>query len=95
VKGVLVYPPSMRIDEELGCCPPRQGADTAAFGSTWTVNWPTGTVVRWDGLTKEPVGNIRVTGAPEFGAPCMTSIASGAGAVWVTVAPPSEVFCTA
>jgi hypothetical protein len=59
------------------------------------VNWPSGTVARWSGQTKEPVGNIRVTGAPQFGAPCMTSIASGAGAVWVTVGPTSNLFCTA
>lgn len=93
-EGVLVYPSSLRIIEQLGCCPPRQGADTAAFGSTWTVNWPTGTVVRWDGATRDEVGNVHVTGAPQFGAPCMTSIAAGAGAVWVTVAPTSTFFCS-
>jgi hypothetical protein len=93
-QGVLIDPASMQVDLTLACCPPRQGGDTAAFGSTWTVNWPTGTVERWDGQTKEPVGNIHVTGAPQFGAPCITSIASGAGAVWVTVAPTSEIFCT-
>jgi hypothetical protein len=74
----------------LTCCPPKQGSDTAAFGSTWTVNWPSGTVVRWDGGSKEPVADIHVTGASQFGAPCMTSIAAGAGAVWVTVAPASS-----
>jgi Protein kinase domain len=95
-QGYLVNPSSLKIDLNLTCCPPRQGADTAAFGSTWTVNWPSGTVVRWDGLTKEPVGDIHVTGDPKFGAPCMTSIAAGAGAVWVTVsAPTSTSFCTA
>jgi hypothetical protein len=94
-QGFLVNPASLTVDLQLSCCPPRQGADTAAFGSTWTVNWPSGTVVRWDGLTKEPVGDIHVTGAPQFGAPCMTSIAAGDGAVWVTVAPTSEFFCTA
>lgn len=93
VKGVLVDPESLEIDLTLACCPPRQGGDTAGFGSTWTVNSPTGTVERWNGATKEPLGNIHVTGAPQFGAPCMTSIASGAGAVWVTVARPT-IFCT-
>jgi hypothetical protein len=85
----------MKIDAYLSCCPPKQGSDAAAFGSTWTVNWPSGTVVRWDGETKQPVGDIRVTGPAQFGAPCMTSIAAGAGAVWVTVAPTSEFTCTA
>jgi hypothetical protein len=94
-QGYLVNPTYLTVDLQLSCCPPRQGADTAGFGSTWTVNWPSGTVVRWDGLTKEPVGDIHVTGAPQFGAPCMTSIAAGAGAVWVTVAPTSEFLCAA
>ena len=94
-QGVLVNPATLKIDLQLTCCPPRQGSDTAAFGSTWTVNWPSGTVVRWDGGTKQPVGDIHVTGAPQFGAPCMTSIAAGAGAVWVTVGAGSELFCTA
>jgi hypothetical protein len=95
IQGLLVNPASLKIDLQLTCCPPRQGSDAAAFGSTWTVNWPSGTVVRWDGGTKQPVGDIQVTGAPQFGAPCMTSIAAGAGAVWVTVGPTSELFCTA
>jgi serine/threonine protein kinase len=87
--GFLVDPASLRIYMYLTCCPPRQGSDAAAFGSTWTVNWPSGTVVRWDGLTKQPIGDIHVTGPSQFGAPCMTSIAAGARAVWVTVAPTS------
>jgi hypothetical protein len=94
-QGYLVNPATLKIDLNLTCCTPRQGSDTAAFGSTWTVNWPSGTVVRWDGLTKQPVGDIHVTEAPQFGAPCMTSIAAGAGAVWVTVSPTSELSCTA
>jgi len=94
-QGMLVNPATLTTDMLLSCCPPRDGSDTAAFSSTWTVNWPSGTVVRWDGQTKEPVGDIHVTEAPQFGAPCMTSIASGAGAVWVTVGPASNLFCTA
>jgi hypothetical protein len=94
-KGMLVNPVSLKTDLHLTCCAPRDGSDTAGFGSTWTVNWPSGTVVRWDGRTKEPVGDIHVTGAPQFGAPCLTSIASGAGAIWVTVGPPSTLPCSA
>jgi len=92
-KGVLVNPASLTPDGQLGCCPPREGASTDGFGSTWTVNWPSGTVVRWSGSTKEPVGNIHLTGDPQFGAPCLTSIAAGAGSVWVTVGPTSDIGC--
>jgi Protein kinase domain len=94
-KGMLVNPATLATDMHLSCCPPKQGSDTAAFGSTWTVNWPSGTVVRWDGLTKQPVADIHVTESPQFGAPCMTSIAAGAEAVWVTVGPTTNFFCTA
>jgi hypothetical protein len=92
---MLVNPTSLKTDLHLSCCPPREGSDTADFGSTWTVNWPSGTVVRWSGSTKQPVGDIHVTEAPQFGAPCMTSIASGVGAVWVTVATATQLSCTA
>jgi hypothetical protein len=93
-KGILVNPTSLTIDGNLTCCPPREGATAAGFGSTWTVNWPSGTVVRWSGLTKQPVGDVHVTGDPDFGAPCLTSIAAGAESVWVTVAPNSQIGCS-
>jgi hypothetical protein len=93
-KGILVNPTSLTIDGNLTCCPPREGATAAGFGSTWTVNWPSGTVVRWSGLTKQPVGEVHVTGDPDFGAPCLTSIAAGAESVWVTVAPNSQIGCS-
>jgi hypothetical protein len=32
-QGMLVNPTTLTVDLYLGCCPPRQGADTAAFGS--------------------------------------------------------------
>jgi serine/threonine-protein kinase len=92
-KGILVDPKTLTPHGSLSCCPPREGGSTHGFGSTWTVNWPSGTVVRWSGLTKQPVGDIHLTGDPDFGAPCLTSIAAGAGSVWVTVGPNSQIGC--
>ncbi len=42
--------------------------------------------MRWDGQTHQNAANIRVTDPPFYGGLCLTSIAAGAGAVWVTVA---------
>ena len=61
------------------------GYDTAGYGSIWDYDTPTGTIVRWDGMTHQVASNIRVTAPPTFDGLCLTSLAAGAGAVWVTV----------
>jgi serine/threonine-protein kinase len=94
-EGVSVRSAPLGIDGFLGCCPPQEGGSAIGFSSQWTVSWPSGTVVRWDGYTQLPVGTIHLTDPPEFGAPCMTAIAVGGGAVWVAVAPTSQTGCPA
>jgi streptogramin lyase len=59
--------------------------DTAGYGSIWDYDTPTGTVVRWDGQTHQVASDIRVTAPPYFDGLCLSSLAVGAGAVWVTV----------
>jgi hypothetical protein len=61
------------------------GYDTGGYGSIWDYDTPTGTIVRWDGMTHQVASNIRVTAPPTFDGLCLTSLAAGAGAVWVTV----------
>ncbi len=61
------------------------GYDTGGYGSIWDYDTPTGTVVRWDGMTHDVASNIRVTAPPTFDGLCLTSLAAGDGAVWVTV----------
>ena len=61
------------------------GYDTGGYGSIWDYDTPTGTVVRWDGLTHDVASDIRVTAPPRLDGLCLTSLAAGAGAVWVTV----------
>jgi hypothetical protein len=82
---VIVDPPTLQVVQHLGCCSPERGFDTAAFGSIWTYDTPTGTVVRWDGSTHQVAANVRVTDPPYFDGSCLSSIAAGVGAVWVTV----------
>jgi DNA-binding beta-propeller fold protein YncE len=84
--AVIVDPTTTLISEHLGCCPLERGFDTVGFGSIWTYDTPTGTVARWDGQTHQVAANIRVTDPPFFDGECLSSIAAGAGAVWVTVA---------
>ena len=57
----------------------------AGFGSTWSIDSATGTVVRWDGTTYQVDKVIQITDPPFYDGSCLTSIAVGAGAVWVTL----------
>ncbi len=94
--GDTVIVDSRTLDvHERGCCPPQRGADadTPFDGSVWTYDTPTGTVVRWSPHTHQDHYNIHVADPPFYGGPCLTSIAAGAGAVWVTAAPNSNNSC--
>ncbi len=60
-----------------------------AFGSVWGTDAPAGNVPRWGGGGN--LGSLKeairaVTAAPVQGGGCLTSIAAGAGGIWVTVA---------
>ena len=90
---VVVDPRTPSVVEHLGCCPPERGYDTAGHGSIWTYDTPTGTVERWDGQTHQGAFNIHVTDPPFYGGLCLTSIAAGARAVWVTVAANVNFGC--
>jgi serine/threonine-protein kinase len=91
-ESMIVDPRSLAVNS-LPCCSPREGSDAAGFGSDWMISWPTGVVVRWD--APQLAATIRVTEPPVYGGPCLTWIAAGAGAVWVTVGPSGGEYCTA
>jgi streptogramin lyase len=90
---VIIDPRSLAIVENLGCCSPEGRADTAGQGSIWTADAATGTIERWDGQTHQGTSNIRVASPPLYDGPCLTSIAAGAGAVWVTAAASFNYRC--
>jgi Protein kinase domain len=91
---LLVDPRTLEVTRSLDCCPLGEGgAEAAGFGSAWTNDPSTGTTVRWNAQTYNVAHNFRLTDPPFFGGPCLTSIAAGAGGVWVTVAPAIDWAC--
>ena len=90
---VLVDPRTLAVDH-LDCCPlKRDSFDAGGFGSTWSIDSATGTVVRWDGTTYQVDKVIQITDPPFYDGSCLTSIAVGAGAVWVTLEPSLNYAC--
>jgi hypothetical protein len=84
---ILADPRTLKVVDATSCCSLRQDADAAAgYESQWTNQTPSGTTVRWDAITHELAHVFRVTDPPLYNGDCLTSIAAGAGAVWVTVA---------
>ena len=68
------------------CCPPQWGETVHANGWLWRYERPTGGVYRQQSVSTYPreIRVLRTT--PGGGGSCLTSIAIGAGAVWVTAA---------
>jgi YVTN family beta-propeller protein len=89
---VIVEPRTLQV-ANLGCCPPERSYFTAGGGAIWTYDTRYGTVERWDGQSHQGAFNIHVTDPPFYGGLCLTSIAAGAGAVWVTVAANINYGC--
>jgi tRNA A-37 threonylcarbamoyl transferase component Bud32 len=90
---VVVDAETLGIVGNLGCCQPNEGSDAEGFGSDWMISWPTGVVVRWNLATAELMRSIPLVRSPRWGGPCLASISTGAGAVWVTVAPAGGQTC--
>jgi hypothetical protein len=89
----IVDPRQMTVLGKARCCPPDWGDGDVAHGSFWRFDWPTGSVLR-----RDPEGrllsSIRVVeSAPVAGGPCLTSLASAASGIWVTVAPSRNAAC--
>jgi serine/threonine protein kinase len=57
------------------------------LGALWWYDWPSGTVDRQEG-NGGPIRTIRITESPPYsaGGPCLTSMTTGSGSVWVTAA---------
>jgi Protein kinase domain len=70
------------------------GADSAgAFGSVWGFDVAAGQLERWNPPNLAPHGATPVTDAPYLDGSCMTSVAAGEGAIWVTLAPSVDHAC--
>src|SRR4029453_17797178 len=81
------------LDTDGDYISPEWGSFASGSGSAGWCDVPTGTVARFNGFLV--AATIRVARAPLAGGGCMTSIATGAGGVWVTVAArPFSGACT-
>jgi DNA-binding beta-propeller fold protein YncE len=95
--SLRVDPRTLDVVVEQPCCALGAGYDDdEGHGSVWSIDSATGAVHRFAvnryGFYLERA--IRVTDPPKFnGGPCLTSIAAGRDAVWVTLAPSIEGSC--
>ena len=89
-----VDPRKVRHPLKLPCCAPGRGSGTETNGSGWSYDGPTGTVVRWsEHVPYNQTAVIHVADPPLYGGPCLTSIAAGAGAIWVTTGVGDSYHC--
>jgi serine/threonine-protein kinase len=73
--------------------PPGWEENIGELGSLWWYDWPTGTVYRQE-VVNGPIVRIRVVQQlPKAGGPCLTSMTTGAGSIWVAVAPSHASGC--
>jgi serine/threonine-protein kinase len=95
---LLINARTLETDIQLNCCELSDGYDAVdRYGSTWTTDWWTGTIERWNGHNYQITATIRITDPP-FYAPgshglCLTSLAAGAGGIWVTLADAIRDSC--
>jgi hypothetical protein len=93
---LVVDPRTLAVARRFECCPAGEGVDAAgAYGSYWLIDSATGAGQRWDAASYEPAGTFRLTDAPvpEVDGLCLTALAAGAGAVWVTVSSSITYDC--
>ena len=82
----VIVSPGLEVLQRLPCCAPERGHGAARGRSLWVYDTPSGTVERWDDQTHQGISNIHVTDPPLYYGLCLTAIAVGARAVWVTAA---------
>ena len=81
-----VDPRTLRSSLSRNALPAEDGRFAVGYGSLWRHDFPSGTVMRFDGRTGDPAGIIRVLPAAAAGSNVtVTSIVAGAGDVWATV----------
>ena len=87
---VLVDPQTLTWSS-LGCC--GVGVSIGGFGSVWGYDVSDGEVQRWSPSTYALSHVVQVTDAPFYDGSCLTSIAAGADAVWLTLASAVNYAC--
>jgi streptogramin lyase len=83
---VRVDPRTLRNELERNALPAEEGHFAVGFGSLWRHDIPSGTVMRFSPHTGDPDGLIPLLKThPGAGFLSVTSIAAGAGGVWVSI----------
>ena len=88
----LVNPRTLGVDFTFDALSPDESRVASGFGSDWSLDSPAGAVVRFTKWGEPdggmPVAEIPITrvGPKYYGSSRPTSIAAGAGGIWVTVA---------
>ena len=81
-----VHPRTLRNTLESDALPAEEGQYAVGYGSVWRYDVPSGTLMRFDPRTGELDALVRLMPAGnESGLLYVTSIAAGAGGVWVTL----------
>ena len=84
-----IDPDTLRNRLARNSVPAQNGMFSLGYGAVWWHDVPSGTVMRWAPTSGDLAGTIRITPTPpnpKAASLQTTSIAAGAGAVWVTVA---------
>jgi streptogramin lyase len=79
-----VDPRSLRSSFSRNALPAEDGRFAVGFGSLWRHDLPSGSIMRFDTRSGDPVGIVPVL-RPPTGGLTVTSIAAGAGGVWATI----------
>jgi streptogramin lyase len=90
---LLVNPRTLGLQMNLGSPQASTVAEVGGFGSVWDYDTRRGTVERWNPSTYHLDQLIPVTDPPFYDGSCLTSIAAGADAVWLTLAPAVKYAC--
>jgi serine/threonine-protein kinase len=88
---VVLNPRSLERYQDLGCC--GVGPDVGAFGSVWGYDAKDGSVQRWNPETYGLSHLTHVTDPPFYDGSCISSIAAGTGAIWVTLQAAIDYRC--
>jgi hypothetical protein len=88
-----IYPSPLLVRNSEVDGPPGWEEYLGDIGSLWWYDWPTGSIYRQQ-VANGPIRRIRVTQPlPKAGGPCLTSMTTGSGSIWVTVAPSHRSVC--
>ena len=84
---VRVNPRTLKDELARDALPAERGHFAVGYGSLWRHDIPSGTLMRFHPRTGDPSGLIPILKKPQAGTPALdlTSIAVGAGGVWLTI----------